>query len=136
MTIPFSLEARVESGKGLGRLLGAPTVNLRLPENIAPPEYGVYAVRALVGGREYPAVADIGVRPTVENEGRAACEVHIFDFSGDLYGEKVKIIFEKYLRPEKRFESREELRSAIELDVKRAREYFAGTVRRNNGNEE
>jgi riboflavin kinase/FMN adenylyltransferase len=102
----------VVHGKALGRKLGVPTANLRLPEGLAVPKFGVYACSCLIDGVRYPAVTNLGTRPTVEG-GNITVEPWILDYSGDLYGREITIEFFKFLRPEQKFPSLEALQSEI-----------------------
>ena len=81
----FSYDFTVKKGDGLGRVLGFPTINQGFPEDFIVPRYGVYASKVLLDNKWYPAVTNVGVRPTVANSSMRS-ETCIFDFSGDLYG--------------------------------------------------
>lgn len=116
----FSLHGTVIEGFKRGRQLGFPTANLAVePAQLLPP-FGVYAVR--VGGVEglLRAVANLGVRPTFEDDGSPLIEVHIPGFDGDLYGADLEIHWDRMIRPEKRFSSKEELIQQIRTDVAEA----------------
>lgn len=113
----------VAHGQRVGRELGVPTANLAL-ESTNRLAFGVYAVMATVGGKTYGAVASFGVRPTV-NSGAPLLEVHLFDFSGDLYGRQLEVAFLARLREERRFGSLEALKAAMADDLARAREVVA-----------
>ena len=89
---PHILSGTVIHGKALGRKLGVPTANLQLPEGLAVPRYGVYACSCIIDGKRYPAVTNIGTRPTVEGSG-ITVEPWILDYSGDLYGRKITLEF-------------------------------------------
>ena len=122
---PLSLSGEVVRGKALGRLIGYPTANLVLPKNALLPAHGVYAVRAQLGdGRTCAALANVGVRPTVEDAAAPNCEVHLFDFAGDLYGKTITVYFEHRLRGEQKFDSIEALSRQIAEDEAKAKEYF------------
>jgi riboflavin kinase/FMN adenylyltransferase len=113
----------VAPGQRIGRQLGVPTANLALePTNRLA--FGVYAVRAAVGGRTYGGVASFGVRPTV-NSGAPLLEVHLFDFSGDLYGQEMEVAFLARLREERKFASLDALKAAMADDLARARDVVA-----------
>jgi len=114
----YEVSGPVIEGRKLGRQLGFPTANLRLGE-LQTPKDGVWAV-VVDGGKA--AVANLGIRPTVDGEERLL-EVHLFDFSGDLYGQTIKVRFVKHLREEKKFASVEELRDQISKDVVEARKF-------------
>lgn len=124
---PVSVLGNVVAGAKLGRELGFPTANLDLHHELHPPR-GVYAGRARVLGHpgEELAVANIGVRPTLDDHGsRAQVEVHLLDFQGDLYGKQVEFLFGTRLRSEKRFENRAQLTQQIALDITCARSFLA-----------
>lgn len=113
---PHILSAVVTEGKRLGRRLGVPTANLPLPAGVLIPKYGVYATKVMVDGKAYPAVTNIGTRPTVNGQGVNA-ESHLLDFTGDLYGKEITVAFYAFLRPEQRFDSLEELKAQIATDT-------------------
>lgn len=121
---PYSLTGKVIAGKKLGRTLGFPTANQCFPESRMIPRFGVYAVRAVIDGHSYAGVANVGVRPTVENTENINCETHILNFEGDLYGKTIRIEFCRFLRPEKKFESSDALRGAIMRNIEETEEYF------------
>lgn len=120
----FCFTAEVASGDKRGRTLGFPTANQRYPENIVKAKFGVYQTVIEIDGVSYDGVTNIGVRPTYQNDFVSA-ETFILGFSGDCYGKMAKTSLVKYLRPEKRFSSKEELAEAIKKDaeyVKKHRE--------------
>ncbi len=114
----FSYDFEVVSGDRRGRTLGFPTINQRFPDNFTVPLYGVYAAAAEVSGNRYPAVTNVGVRPTVGGECRS--ETHIIGIDGDLYGKAVRVELIKHLRPEIRFSSLLQLTEQISSDTKKA----------------
>jgi len=122
---PYSIGGRVLHGQKLGRQLGTPTANVQLKRRKAPLQ-GVYLVSARLDGRRVPGVANIGVRPSVNGDGRAHLEVHLLDFSGDLYGQRMNVAFHRKLRDEQRFASLEALKAAIDADIAAARAYWLG----------
>lgn len=124
---PHILSDRVVHGKKIGSgMLGFPTVNLRIPERVITPAFGVYATRIYVKDRCYMAVTNVGVRPTVtDNDGRVTVEGFILDFEGDLYGETVRMEFYHRLRGEKKFPSFQALSEEIARNARQTREYFA-----------
>ena len=121
---PHYMSGTVRHGVELGRKLGLPTVNLHFSEDVLIPKFGVYATRVYIDGRAYIGVTNIGVRPTVAETPIPKAETHILDFSGDVYGAEVETEFFKFLRPEKKFASTDELRGQIEKDILSARAYF------------
>ena len=123
---PYTVTGIVEHGRRVGTsVLGVPTVNLRLPAEMALPPYGVYATRVLVDGKSYIAATNIGVKPTFLDGGAPTIEPHLLDFSGDLYGRMIHVELHKFLRPEMQFESVEALKNAIDENVRQTRELFA-----------
>ena len=100
---------------------GHPTANLPLPAGLAVPADGIYAVRVR-GAIEADGVASLGVRPTFGTSGVRLLEVHVFDFSGDLYGKTLDVDFVERLRGEERFDSVEALVDQMDKDAMAARE--------------
>ncbi len=123
---PHTVSDVVSHGKKLGSTLGFPTVNLTLKENVLPPALGVYATRVwLENGASHIAVTNVGTRPTVNDGNHLNIEGFILDFSGDLYGQKIRMEFFKFLRPERKFPSLEALRDEIMRNAQQTRDYFA-----------
>lgn len=121
---PFRIYGRVGHGDKRGRTIGFPTLNLNLHRRVSPLR-GVYAVMvAGVANRPWPGVANIGTRPTVDGGSRHLLEVHLFEFSGDIYGSHVEVEPRLKLRDEKKFGSFDELRNQIERDAAAAKEYL------------
>lgn len=123
---PHLLSGTVIAGRGLGHTLGFPTANLALPEEIVCPKRGVYACTARVDGETYMAVTNIGSRPTVGGH-HVTVEPWLLDFAGDLYGKKLTLVFHSFLRPEKKFDSLEELKEEIQKNAAQTRKIFAKT---------
>ncbi len=122
---PFTVSGVVEHGRRVGTsVLKVPTVNLRLPPEMALPPYGVYASKVLADGQSYIAATNIGVKPTFVDAGAPTIEPHLLDFTGDLYGSLIHVELHKFLRPEKRFDDTGELRAAIEQNIRQTREFF------------
>ncbi|CDM64516.1 bifunctional riboflavin kinase/FAD synthetase [Pyrinomonas methylaliphatogenes] len=121
---PYGVEGRVVRGAERGRALGFPTANLQLQNRVIP-KNGVYVTAALIEGVWRRSVTNIGTRPTFEKDGAPAIETYVLDWSGDLYGDVVRVRFLHRLRDERRFASVEDLRRQIIADVKRAERYFA-----------
>jgi riboflavin kinase/FMN adenylyltransferase len=117
----YSIEGKVIRGKGRGQnLLNIPTANITTPVEIAPKE-GVYAVRIGLRGKIYDGVANIGRNPTFGNQ-EVSYEVHIFNFSGNLLGEDLRIYFVDRLRGERSFTDVSGLAKQIRSDIEHARE--------------
>ncbi len=111
----FSFKSKVITGDQRGRILGFPTINQELDENLVVPKFGVYASFAKMGGNIYPAVSNIGLRPTFILK-KPLSETHIIGFDDDLYGQDIEIGLLDYLREEVRFTSAEALISAVNAD--------------------
>jgi riboflavin kinase / FMN adenylyltransferase len=117
----FSILGTVESGDHRGRELGFPTANLNPHDEVLPPD-GVYVVRVIVGEEQFGGVVSIGMRPTfTDAQPRRVLEVHIFDFTRELYGQNVEVLFLAKLRDERKFESTEALKTQITADIDEAR---------------
>jgi riboflavin kinase/FMN adenylyltransferase len=118
---PYSISGRVVRGRGLGRELGFATANVQLRHN-RPPLTGIYAARVRgIGAAARPAVASLGVRPTITASGRAVLEVHLFDFSGDLYRAHVRVEFLHKIRDEEKYSDLDALKAQIGRDCEAAR---------------
>lgn len=120
---PFSYDFQVVSGDRRGRVLGFPTINQFFPADYAVPKFGVYAARAWVNGRYYPAMANIGVRPTIGTDSMRS-ETCILGFSGDLYGKNVEVGLLHYLRPEQKFSGLGALTAQLTRDAEQSRSFF------------
>lgn len=121
---PYALAGIVMEGRQLGRTLGFPTANVAIGEVLTPPD-GVWAVRvSIAGGKPLPAIANLGVRPTVDGA-EHLLEVHLFDFSADLYGQEIEVEFVRFHRPEMKFASLDLLRAQIGEDVGQVRQSLA-----------
>lgn len=120
------IDGRVLEGKRLGRTLGFPTLNVEV-ENELQPDGGVYvtAVHIPSFSRTFPAVTNIGVRPTIYQNSLTTVESHLLDFTADVYREQVRLFFLERLREERTFDTTTQLMAQIRLDVDSARNYFA-----------
>lgn len=123
---PYAVNAPVIYGKQLGRTLGLPTINQLFEGGLVRPKRGIYASLCTIDGKSYPAVSNVGSRPTVNSDGDDVnCETHIIGFDGWLYGRSVKVEFCARLRDEVRFDSVAALKDAVERDVAAAEKYFS-----------
>ncbi|HZW86800.1 MAG TPA: bifunctional riboflavin kinase/FAD synthetase [Gallionella sp.] len=121
---PYSISGRVEHGDGLGKRIGFPTANIQLKHNL-PPLSGIFVVRVQGDGLEFmQGVASLGVRPTVRQDGKPVLEVHLFDFSRQIYNQHLRVNFLHKLRDEEKYPDVETLQRHIALDVKNAKEWF------------
>ena len=117
------LTGTVVHGRERGREIGFPTANIASETECLPPD-GVYASRVVIPEGVYPAISNIGMRPTF-NESQRSIEAHLFHFDRDLYGQKIRIEMIERIRPERKFASGEELSHQIALDVRRAKEIIS-----------
>lgn len=117
---PYCVSGRVKDGQKVGRKLGTPTINLTPAEDLALPTMGVYATMVSIGADSYKAVTNVGKRPTFGGENRVTVESFILDFSGDLYGEFVRVDFYEFMRPERKFPDAATLSEQIQSDAREA----------------
>ncbi|HEX8579954.1 MAG TPA: bifunctional riboflavin kinase/FAD synthetase [Allosphingosinicella sp.] len=124
LTRPFAIEGVVEHGDKRGRTLGYPTANLSLGKYLRP-RFGIYAVRGrLPGGVTAGGAANIGIRPTFD-PAKELLEPFFFNFSGDLYGQKIEVELVSFIRPEEKFDSLEALTEQMDADCSEARARLA-----------
>lgn len=118
----FKIDGRVINGKKLARKLGFPTLNLMAKPHIIKPKFGVYKTTVFIPHlqEKYLSITNFGIKPTIDNQGNIPIfETHIPNFSEEIYGKKVTIEFDDFLREEKKFSNIDDLRSQISLDLKR-----------------
>ena len=120
---PFVIDGKVDYGNQLGRTLGYPTANIPLGKRVSPVQ-GIFAVRVGLGEGEcsWPGVASLGLRPTVNQVSEPLLEVHLFDFDGDLYGQRMAVEFVAKLRDEQKFDDLDALKDQMHCDARQARE--------------
>lgn len=125
---PYGVEGQVAGGAERGRQLGFPTANLH-PQNRVIPKNGVYVTGTLIDGQWRRSVTNVGLRPTFGDALEPSVETFVMNWSGDLYGDVVRVRFLYRLRDERKFGSIDELKTQIARDVSRANDYFerAGT---------
>ncbi len=116
---PYAISGRVQKGDARGRDLGYPTANIALGA-LFRPRFGIYAARVLHNNKSYDAVVSLGIRPMFALE-MPQLEVHIFDFSGSLYGEQIEVQLVSFIRDEERFASVETLKAQMAEDCAAAR---------------
>ncbi|NLG86927.1 MAG: bifunctional riboflavin kinase/FAD synthetase [Firmicutes bacterium] len=123
-----SISGRITRGAGRGRTLGFPTANILLNDNLLWPRFGVYAVRSWYQNQYLFGVANVGLAPTFSNN-TARLEVYFFNFHENLYGKTMYVELIRFLRPEQKFSSSDELKQQIEIDKEQAWRIFtyAGT---------
>ena len=120
---PYTYTGKVVYGQRLGSQLGVPTANIWLPKNKLPLA-GVYIVKATLEGREYGGVANMGTRPTVGGD-HPVLEVHLLEFSGNIYSKRLTVEFCEKVRDEKKFDGLDALKEQIFKDISTAKAYFS-----------
>ena len=114
---PYSITGEVVYAHHLGHKIGFPTANIQVSdEGKLLPAIGVYAVKVIIEQEIFNGMLNIGIRPTVSNDGQVSCEVYIFDFNRDLYGKTITINFIDRVRGERKFNDIEELRAQLQKD--------------------
>jgi riboflavin kinase/FMN adenylyltransferase len=125
---PYGISGHVIHGQQLGRKLGFPTLNLAVANHLhhrKPATTGIFTAQVLgLSDKPLPAVASLGVRPTVEDEGRVLLETHIFDYQKDVYGKIITVELLEKIRDEEKYDDLDTLTNAIAQDAKHARNYF------------
>lgn len=120
----YSISGKVVHGENLGHKIGFPTANIQMKHN-KPPVVGIFAVEVHgLGDAPRQGAASLGVRPTINDKGKATLEVHLFEFDGDIYNKHLRVDFLLKLREEMKFPSLEALTAQIAADVANAKNYF------------
>lgn len=114
---PYYVSGTVVHGHAIGRKLGIPTLNLIPDDEKMLPPNGVYLTKTVFGQEEHLGITNVGVKPTISGEELKGIETHLFDYEGDLYGREVTVVFYAFERPERRFESLEDLKKQLREDV-------------------
>ena len=123
---PYEISGVVVSGQQFGRTIGFPTANISLNDsNKLIPKHGVYAVKTEIHGKERFGMLNIGINPTVQDTSSIKLEVHLFDFSADLYNESITLQLINYIRPEHKFDSIDALTKQLKKDEIFVRDYFS-----------
>lgn len=114
---PYILYGEVIHGKQIGRTINFPTINQNYADRQIIPKYGVYYTKTYINCKEYNSITNVGVKPTIEGDHAPLAETHILDFSGNLYGKKIEVEFCRFIRPEMKFSSVDELKKQISRDI-------------------
>ncbi len=122
----YSIGGVVTSGFQIGRKIGYPTANIRVDGHKIIPCDGVYAVRVMVEGTFYGGMLNIGCRPTFDN-GRRSVEVNLFDFSGDIYNERLRVYFVAFMRHERKFGTVDEFITQLSHDERQAKDLISAS---------
>ena len=123
---PLTLSGHVIHGEKLGRTIGVPTINIKMPERLAL--QGIYAASVQLQSapeKTIQGAASIGVRPSVKTNGQCWCEVHLFDFNQEIYGQIACVTLHQKIRDEAKFDDFGELLKAIQNDMAQCRAFFA-----------
>ncbi|MGN1481385.1 bifunctional riboflavin kinase/FAD synthetase [Porcipelethomonas sp.] len=121
----YFLDSQVITGNKIGRTIDFPTINQKFESRQLIPRKGVYASETYVNGKKYPSVTNIGVKPTVEKNTAPLAETNIIDYTGNLYGQNVRVELYDFIRDEKKFSSLEELKYRINADVHTAMKMYS-----------
>ncbi len=127
---PFFFSAEVIPGDGRGRKLGFPTANVLYPPGKVVPRRGVCAASVFAEGEWFGGALNMGYNPTFLKDSRLRTEIYLLDFSGDLYGKKIVVFLEEFLREEKKFSSASKLIETMNGDIERTRSVIAGRMAR------
>ena len=122
---PFAYSGIVVEGNKLGRKMGFPTANIIVPEDKFVVRRGVYASRIMLGSNKLYGITNIGLRPTVGDLTNDVVETYIFDFDDDIYGARIKVELLDFIRPEKKFNSLDDLMAEVEANKVQAKTFFA-----------
>ncbi|MDQ2086892.1 bifunctional riboflavin kinase/FAD synthetase [Herbivorax sp. ANBcel31] len=125
----YSITGKVEKGKGIGKTLGFPTVNIIPEKHVVFPAKGVYISKVKIKDSIHFSITNVGNNPTFDNDGNISVETFILDFSSEIYGEHIEIYFIEKIRGEKKFNSVEQLVEEIKKDVLKAKDYFCSHKR-------
>lgn len=121
---PYSFTGVVASGFKLGRKLGMPTMNQYPDKDKILPPYGVYYSKVKYKNNIYNGITNIGMRPTVSNDNHVSVETYLYDFNEDMYGEDIETFLLHYKRPEMKFDSVEDLKAQMQMDIEEGRKYY------------
>lgn len=127
----YFVQGTVVHGNEIGRTIGIPTANLIPDKDKLLPPYGVYVTRTVIGGetgRTYEGITNVGLKPTIEGSRAVGVETHLFDFDEQIYGKEIKVEFLKWVRPEKKFDSFEELQRQMNKDLKFGINYYTNVT--------
>ena len=128
---PYQIQGRIVEGNRIGRTIGVPTINQIPPQDKLLPPFGVYYSDVEIGGELYHGMTNIGVKPTIgddrfrEGSARLTAETYLYYFDGDLYGTEARTMLREFRRPERKFGSLEELRHAMDEDIRAGEQLFA-----------
>ncbi|MCD7739199.1 MAG: bifunctional riboflavin kinase/FMN adenylyltransferase [Lachnospiraceae bacterium] len=121
---PYSVTGSIIHGSHLGGpVLQMPTINMEWPSEKLTPPFGVYYSRTLLEGKYYRSITNVGCKPTVSEENRVLAETYIYDFGGNVYGERAQVFLYGYKRPEQKFDGIDALREQMQRDIREGANY-------------
>lgn len=126
--MPYTISGTVLHGKALGRKLGMPTLNLLPAETKLLPPNGVYFSQVYWKDKIYPAITNIGRKPTVSDEEVIGVETYLYDFAEEIYGEEIRVALLTFKRPEMRFANVEELKAQMASDIEAGKSYHLSKI--------
>ncbi len=122
---PYSVTGSIIHGRHLGGpVLQMPTINMEWPSEKLTPPFGVYYSRTFLEGKYYRSVTNVGCKPTVSKENRVLAETYIYDFDGNVYGERAQVFLHGYKRPEQKFDGIDALREQMQRDIREGADYW------------
>lgn len=121
---PYFIWGQIIHGNHIGTKMGIPTINQIPPKEKLLPPNGVYITEVEIDHRLFHGITNVGKKPTVQDMGPVGVETHILDFQGDVYEKEAKVLFLDYIRPERKFDSLDELKAQIKMDTKCALDFF------------
>lgn len=122
--MPYTVIGEVKHGREIGRTIGMPTANLEPEDTKLLSPNGVYASAAVINRRSYPAVTNVGCNPTVTDHQKRRVETYIYGFDGNIYGRQIEVQLYHFARPERKFESLDELKAQMHRDMENSLEYM------------
>lgn len=125
---PYTIDFPVSEGRKLGRRLGFPTINQPYSKGNILPRFGVYASLAQIDGKSYMGVTNVGVKPTVGTDNPPSAETYLIGYEGDLYGRQIPLSLIRFVRPEQKFASIEDLKGQIAKDTREVIRTLQNTV--------
>lgn len=117
----FKMRLQVVYGNQIGRTMNFPTINQYIPQRQIVPKFGVYVSKTVIDGKDYRSITNVGIKPTIGGETNPLAETYIIGYSGDLYGQVVEISLFRFIRPEQKFASLDELHARIKADIEHAK---------------
>ena len=128
MNLPVTLSGTVQAGNRIGRTFDMPTANIVPEEDVSDLTYGVYYSVITIGKEQYPAITNLGVRPTVSDDGGVNAETFIYDYEDQIYDKRVTVTLLEFRRKEQRFASLDELYRTVDDDFREGARFHGLTL--------